>query len=829
MDSSNSKHKIQISTEFLKPYKNKSNNDSVDEKMTRYSFKSNKLMSINNINKYVIRFFNERYNNFHKIKDRSIEFNFCTKNNGRFGITEWVPLDQTLTEEEWEKEISKIDINKTLSLYEGEEKVFEENIKRDKFWLTFRFRPNIGYASERGLVDGSPDSNIGFCFFDALRDANVINITKHKIIKSYGVYVYKYNESMESVYSGIVNHIKNLNKLNESKRRTNEIIYIDDNGGIDIKDMPKLEKFFKCNIFINFNNQFKDKYVSPKKFNRTVYLKFHNGHYELEKDYKPVFDFYDDNALYINNKKLDILIHDDEKYYDGKNYFNIDELDTEETSLLYNSKHIINYKKLKKDYGSDDIKTIHDMYKKDCEELEKYGIKMLNSYSLQKALFQMLKLDIRYLNLETERITDYAEYEILKHGTRGSYNYIYKFDEIFKNVYSYDVKSAYPSILNHPDFKIPLKRGEYKYVDPEIFKKYIELKTDKNGFYKIELQYGLYKCKISKSDKSEASIKSSLGSFGEASRPQQSRGQALPSEETTKSSLGSFGDYKKFDDFIISKYNIYTHFDILLAKVLGYDVELLNENIYSYVRNDIGKPFNCFVYKADTLIDSNIIFRKLIKKLFDIKQKCKGNRIIKILSSGIWGNFCDDHTYYKKQKPIKKEGDTFNLNLENNEYLVNTTPYIKDEENSVICQYKKEEELTRTSLFRMKPFLLAFQKYIMYIECIKKIEDAGGKILKIKVDAVYTDKMIDEFEASWPQQSRGQALPSEETTKSSLGSFGDENKENKSEYIDGDIIREKHFDIILFKDKTYYLTTEKEIDEYLKFGKTKSKKKSKKK
>ena len=199
MDSSNSKHKIQISTEFLNPYKNKSNNDSVDEKMTRYSFKSNKLMSIGNINKYVIRFFNERYNNFHKIKDKSIEFNFCTKNNGRFGITEWVPLDQTLTEEEWEKEISKIDINKTLSLYEGEEKVFEENIKRDKFWLTFRFRPNIGYASSRGLEDASERGiGVGFCFFDALRDANVINITKHKIIKSYGVYVYKYNESMEA-------------------------------------------------------------------------------------------------------------------------------------------------------------------------------------------------------------------------------------------------------------------------------------------------------------------------------------------------------------------------------------------------------------------------------------------------------------------------------------------------------------------------------------------------------------------------------------------------------------------------------------------------------
>ena len=89
----------------------------------------------------------------------------------------------------------------------------------------------------------------------------------------------------------------------------------------------------------------------------------------------------------------------------------------------------------------------------------------------------------------------------------------------------------------------------------------------------------------------------------------------------------------------------------------------------------------------------------------------------------------------------------------------------------------------------------------MYIECIKKIEDAGGQILKIKTDGVYTDKMIDEFE----------------------------NKENKSEYIDGDIIREKHFDIILFKNKTYHLTNEQDIKEYLISKNTKKTKKSKKK
>ena len=750
MESQKLKHKIQIEIQEVKNGKN----DSLKESYIRHVFKSNKKMSIEKINKYIIRYLSRLYNEFHKMDNKIIDFDFQTVNYGRFGRTDWIQLNQSLTEEEWKKEISKVDINKTLSLYEGDEKVFEEDIERDKFWLDFRIRERIGYASE----------SIGFCFYNALIEANIINITKHKIIKSYGVYEYKYNESIDSVYNGIKMHINNLNKLSKSKNRPNEIIYIDEKGGVDFNDIPKLEKFFKCNIVINhtsYNIQYKLKYPGCGKFNKTVYLTYDDekGHYALDKKYKPEFDFYDDKKLYLGNKKLDILIHDDEKYYDGKTYFYKKDLNTEQTALLYNSKHIINYKKLKKDYKSDDIKTIHDEYKKDCLELEKYGIKMLNSYSLQKALFQMLKLDIRYLNLKTERITDYAEYEIINYGTMGSYNYIYKFDEVYKNIYSYDVKSAYPSILNHPDFKIPLKRGEYKYVYPEIFKKYTELKKDKNGLYKIELQYGFYKCKISKNIKKDT-------------------------------------DYK-FDDFRTNNYNVYTHFDILFAKVLGYDVELLNENIYPYIKNDDDKPFNCFVYKADQLIESNLIFRNLIKKLFDIKQKCKGNRIIKILSSGIWGEFCECKTY--KTKKIKKINNSFNLDMKDNEHVDYIIPNIKDEDNIIDCKYRENDNLTRTSLYRMKPFLLAFQKYIMYIECIKKIEDAGGRILKIKVDAVYTDKKIDEFE----------------------------NKENKSEYIDGDIIREKYFDIILFKNKTHYLTNQKDIDEYLISKKTKKTKKTK--
>lgn len=748
MDSSNSKHIIQITIEDVNDGKSKSNDGSINESYKRHVFESNKMMSIEKINKYVIRYLGKLYNDLHLIKNKTIEFNFCTKNYGRFGITPWVQLDQSLTEEEWKKDVSKIDINKTLSLYEDEEKAFEEDIERDKFWLNFRFRERIGYGS---------GENIGFCFFDALIKANIINIKKNRKFEN-NEFIFKYDESIKEAHDDVIDHIKKLNKFKKAENK----IYTDDKGGVDFKDIPELEKFFKCNIIINSNNQYKVKYPGCGKFNKTVYLTFDDekGHYELDENYKPQFDFYDKNHLY-NKEKLGILVKDKNLYYDGKNIY--ENPDVEEIKKLYKNKHVITIDKLKKNYKPEtNIKILYNLYKKDCEELEKYKIRVLNSYSLQKAILQSLYLDLRFLNIKTERVNDYAEYEILNYRKQGGYNHVHEFDKVFKNVYSYDVKSSYPSVLVHPDFKIPIRKGEFKYIEPEKFKKFIEIKKDKNGLDKLNLQYGLFKCKISKSEKSDKFEVS-----------------PLPKKEA---SLGF--DYVKFDEFIKSDHDVYTHFDILLAKKLGYDVELLNENIYPYTINGNNTPFNCFLYSADKLIESNVIFSKIVKKFYDAKQKCKGNSVIKTLSSGIWGNLCEDKTY--KTKKVKKVNNSFNLNMKDNEHVDYILPNIKDEDNVIDCKYRENDNLTRTSLFRMKPFLLSFQRYLMYIDFIKKIEDAGGKILKIKTDGVYTDKKIDEFEKV------------------------------KEVYIDGDIVRDKYFDIILFKNKTFYLTTQEDIDEYLK-------------
>ena len=738
------------------------------EKYLRFIF-NHKPTTIEHMNKKLISFLSVFYDKYFNTPDETIEIKFCTKNKRysekkeeNFGTTNWIYLDKTLNKEEWIKKISDININNTLVIYEGEKKTFDDDIKRNRFWLNVRYRPTIGY----GKSDNDKD-----CFYKALFNANVINITKSKIIKG-SEYVYKYNQSKKSVIEGYKKHIENLNELNKIHKRTDKLIY-NENGGVRIEDIPKLENIFECNIIVNYNAF--DKCPSSMKFNRTVYLTFKDGHYDLDKDYKPEFNIFDDKALYVP-KKMDILLNDGIKYYDGKKFYYIKDLSTEEINKLYKMKHKVSYKKLRRDYNTEDIKELHDLYKKDCEQLEEYGIKVLNSYSLQKVIFQMLKLDLRYLNIQTEKIKDIVEYEIISYGTKGGYNYVYKTDTIFHNVYSYDVKSSYPSILNHPDFKIPIKKGEYKFIYPEMFKKYTELKKDKNGFYKIELQYGFYKCKISKNKKSE--------NFDDFS---------LSKKEDNREF-----DNVKFDDFRFNEHNIYTHFDILLAKILGYNVELLNENIHNHLISENNKPWNCYTFKKEKLIDSNIIFRKIVKRLYDIKQKCKNNKIIKTLTSGIWGNLCDDKTYYTKTYEI--ENGNYNIDLGNEFYIMDIKPNKKDEDNLIDCIYKKVDLLTRTSLFRMKPFLLSFQRYIMYIEFIKKIEDEGGKILKIKIDGVYTDKRIEDF------------------YKVRVAKKISDGSRLTLPPIDGDIVEDKYFETILFKNKTYYLTEEQEIIDYLDNG-----------
>ena len=122
--------------------KNKSNNEAIKEKNIRLTLTRDKPMTIDYMNEAVKQILKKYYKklNTDAYKNKSIEFNFCTKNEKSFGITDWISINPGD-----EDEIEDIDINKTFSLYEGDEKVFDEDIERNKFWITFRIRDTIGY------------------------------------------------------------------------------------------------------------------------------------------------------------------------------------------------------------------------------------------------------------------------------------------------------------------------------------------------------------------------------------------------------------------------------------------------------------------------------------------------------------------------------------------------------------------------------------------------------------------------------------------------------------------------------------------------------------
>ena len=133
---------------------------------------------------------------------------------------------------------------------------------------------------------------------------------------------------------------------------------------------------------------------------------------------------------------------------------------------------------------------------------------------------------------------------------------------------------------------------------------------------------------------------------------------------------------------------------------------------------------------------------ELLGNFIKNKQEHKQNKIIKILPSGIWGYLCNDKTY--KKGKATNINNAFTIEKDDKDEILYEKP-INDDNKETEYHYQSSDNLTKTALFRLKPFLLAFQKLLIYDD-IKKIEEEGGKILKVKTDGIYTDKEIEAFE-----------------------------------------------------------------------------------
>jgi uncharacterized protein YuzE len=130
-------------------------------------------------------------------------------------------------------------------------------------------------------------------------------------------------------------------------------------------------------------------------------------------------------------------------------------------------------------------------------------------------------------------------------------------------------------------FQLPLEQGEAKRINPDEFKQ------------QKYFSYGIYRAKVH--------IKQSNNNF---------------------------------KLFKINKNNYYTHYDLTLAKELGFEIELIYDN-----------EFNFYYYSKEKLIKSKLLFGQFVSKLYDLKS----NKIdgAKDIMNSLWGSLSQRNKYNK--------------------------------------------------------------------------------------------------------------------------------------------------------------------------------------
>ena len=235
---------------------------------------------------------------------------------------------------------------------------------------------------------------------------------------------------------------------------------------------------------------------------------------------------------------------------------------------------------------------------------------------------------------------------------------------------AYDWSSFYPNIIgsNTTKFKMSFKRGSLVKLD-EI--------PDK-------LKYGIYHVKI-------------------------------------KSKIKNIGSL-----FNINPENHYTHFEIEYARYLM-SIGLIYK--IKLVKND--EP-NALIYNDEDLVETKKIFNYWFRCLNTIKEKCKGNALIKGMMNNSWGSLSANRLKYYTDKEY--------LNLKKRTRCRYEACEDKKKRNGKVAYIHKEKPYKHQ--FRLKTFLTSYGRKKMGSKVLEPfIKDCREKVKKIhKFNRYETDE-----------------------------------------------------------------------------------------
>ena len=187
--------------------------------------------------------------------------------------------------------------------------------------------------------------------------------------------------------------------------------------------------------------------------------------------------------------------------------------------------------------------------------------------------------------------------------------------------------------------------------------------------------------------------------------------------------------------FAYSKNQVYTHTSLLFAFVCqkeGYDVNI----------NLVQTANNAYLYgkgKKDNIMKGSNIFCKWYRFLFELKEKFPKNKLVKALTSQLWGRLAQQNKLFKTDEEIANEGLDVVLKYDSNHdyYIRNVTINKKGDD---LCELVNCKNPYKYTLSRIKPFLLAKSRYLTGKIAMAHIDD----VIRIHTDNVTFNKQHDD-------------------------------------------------------------------------------------
>ena len=395
---------------------------------------------------------------------------------------------------------------------------------------------------------------------------------------------------------------------------------------IDIADMPKIEKALKT-FKINITGD--HTYTSPITSLKSIDIKLIDGHYLIDNKITSERCKYNTNKFH--NKASKIVMHN--KFtgmaYDGKTLY---KMGNNEYYSYYKSHSTCNL--IQHDYTCKlTLEEEYNLFIHDAEILIKETNGVINLYKSGDNNTTILNLFDKYTkHIPNADHIGQVEADWISESSTGALTFGIPY---VGPVHKYDFKSNYPSIMKSSQ-TFAIKEGEFQLITDKEFR-------ESDAYFK----YGIFRCVVIRS-----------------------------------------GNYSIDKLFRFNHKNKYTHIDLNNAKLLGLEIQLIEDGDVNFLH-----------YSRDKLLSGNELFGEYVDLLFNLKQS-KVPRA-KTYLNNLWGLLSEANEIKTR---VNHNNRNIIIEIGDDCKVTGMKPY--DDKETIIQTVNKSKQYIR-GFARIKPFILA--------------------------------------------------------------------------------------------------------------------------